>query len=77
MSETRDPESVAAGRYTVLNLLRLGAVIAVALGIAMARGAVPGPYPLGAVLAIAGLAAFFFGPYILVKRWKARDKEAE
>ncbi|WP_298336863.1 hypothetical protein [uncultured Erythrobacter sp.] len=67
-------EVVAAKRYTLMNLVRIGAVISVILGIAVAQGAVDLPYALGVVLAVAGLLAFFFVPPLLVRRWKAGDR---
>ncbi len=75
MNLSQDPETVAARRYTIMNLVRIVAIAAAALGIGIARDAFPGPYPLGVVLAVAGVAGFFFGPYILVKRWKVRDNQ--
>ena len=78
MSEITPPtpeEAVAAKRYTVMNLVRLGSVVGVVLGIAIAQGALELPYALGVALAAAGLLAFFFGPPWLVRRWKASDRE--
>jgi hypothetical protein len=72
-----EAEAAAARRYTIINAVRFAAIGAAGLGIAITRGAVPGPYALGAVLAVAGVAAFFSGPYILVKRWKAQDQAGE
>ena len=78
MSEITPPtpeEAIAAKRYTVMNLVRLGSIVGVVLGIAIAQGALELPYPLGVALAAAGLLAFFFGPPLLVRRWKASDRE--
>lgn len=79
MSDVTPPthdEVVAAKRYTVMNLVRLGSILALVLGIAIAQGVVDLPYALGVVLAVAGVIAFFFGPPMLVKRWKAGDRKA-
>lgn len=80
MSETPPPtteEAKAAKRYTVMNLVRVGAIVVVLSGIAIAQGAVDLPYALGVVLAAAGLFGFFFVPPLLVRRWKAGDRGEE
>lgn len=77
MSQTPAPtpeETVAAKRYTVMNLVRIGSIAAVVVGIAIAQGALSLPYALGVGIALAGLLAFFFGPALLAKRWKAKDR---
>ncbi|KEO90318.1 hypothetical protein EH31_09520 [Erythrobacter longus] len=68
-------EAIAAKRYMVMNLVRLGAIVAVGLGIAIARDVIALPYALGVGLALAGLVTFFFLPVTLAKRWKAGDRE--
>lgn len=68
-------EAQAAKRYTVMNLVRLGAIVAVMAGIATAQGLVALPYALGVGIALAGLLAFFFAPALMAKRWKASDRE--
>jgi len=67
-------EAIAAKRYMVMNLVRLGSIVAVVIGIAIARKVIDLPYAIGVALAIAGLIAFFFMPPMLVKRWKAGDR---
>lgn len=77
MSEIKPPtreETVAAKRYTVMNLVRLGSIVGVVLGIAIAQGVLELPYTLGVALAAAGLLAFFFAPPWLARRWKASDR---
>ena len=77
MSEAPVPtpeEAQAARRYTVMNLLRLGAIVLVMAGIAITQDALPLPYALGVALAVTGLFAFFFAPPLLVRRWKAGDR---
>ena len=78
MSEFPPPtpeEAVAARRYTVMNLVRLGSVVSVVLGIAIAQGALALPYALGVALAATSLLVFFFGPPWLARRWKSSDRE--
>lgn len=67
-------ETQAARRYYTLHLVRVLAIIGLAAGLAMAREVIPGPYWLGVGLALAGVAAFFFAPYALVKRWKQGER---
>ena len=67
-------EERAAQRFLMMNMARIGGVIVLGAGIAMAREVLPGPYWLGVALAVAGVAAFFFGPPMLVKRWKESDR---
>lgn len=68
-------EALAAKRYTVMNLVRLGAIVAVMLGLAITQELAALPYALGVVIALGGLLAFFFGPPLLVRRWKAKDED--
>ncbi len=71
------PEEVRARqRYVILNVVRIGGLVMLLLGIAIARGVVDGPYALGVVLAVAGLLDFFFAPRLLARRWKAGDRDA-
>ena len=42
-------------------------------GFAGVREVLPIPYALSVVLVLGGVLAFFFGPRLLVKRWKARE----
>lgn len=67
-------ETIAAKRYAVMNLVRIGSIAGVILGIAIAQGALELPYVLGVGLALAGLIAFFFGPAMMAKNWKAKDR---
>lgn len=72
-----DPEEQRARtRYTLLNLTRIGGIAVTIAGLAGAREVIPLPYFLSVVLALVGIAAFFFGPPMLVKRWKAQDRGA-
>lgn len=67
-------EARAKQRYGIMNAARLGGLVLVMAGIAIARGVVPLPYLLGVVLAVGGLLAFFFVPPLLARRWKAADR---
>jgi len=71
-----DPDRKRAqNRFVWLQITRLASLGAVMLGIAIARNAIEGPYVLGVILAVAGTIAFFFGPPLLARRFKARDGE--
>lgn len=71
------PEEVLARqRYVILNMVRIGGLAMLLVGVAIARGVVDGPYVLGVVLAVAGLLDFFFVPRLLARRWKAGDRDA-
>ena len=72
--EITPEEAKAAQRFTIMNLVRVGSVIAVGAGFAIVGEAVAGPYPLGLALILLGVAAFFFAPPTLAKRWKAADR---
>lgn len=76
MSRYTDAErEQAQRRFFWLQAVRLGALAAVILGIAVARGLVGAPYWLGVALALAGVFAFFFAPPLIARRFKARDAE--
>lgn len=72
-----DGEARARQRYGMMNAVRIGGLVLVLLGIAIAQGVVALPYPLGVVLAVGGLVGFFFAPPLLARRWKAADRLAE
>lgn len=75
MSNDPTPEErQAAGRYSLLHLVRIVSLGLVITGIAIANAVLPAPYALGVVLAVGGLVAFFFAPPVLVRRWKAGDR---
>ncbi len=69
-----DAEEIAARRFGVMNIVRIGSIIVMGTGLAIAREAIAAPYALGVALAIAGVAGFFFAPAMLAKRWKAADR---
>jgi hypothetical protein len=76
---TRSPheaaEAEARQRYIILNAARFSGIALVMLGLAIARGLLPLPWLVGAVLAVAGLLEFFFLPRVIARRWKASDRK--
>ncbi|MEE4199802.1 hypothetical protein [Erythrobacter sp.] len=74
MSRYTDAERERAqARFVWLQFTRIASIIAVLVGVAIAQDVLPAPYWLGVVLAVSGLLAFFFGPPLLARRFKARD----
>ena len=69
-----EDEERARARYMAMNAARLAAIAAVMVGFAGVREIVPIPYMLSVALVLAGIGAFFFGPPLMVKRWKAQDE---
>ena len=67
----RDP---AAGRYWMLQLMRLGGVLLVVGGLLIIAGRVNGPEELGYGLLVLGAFEFFFMPIMLARRWKSPDQ---
>ena len=61
-------EARAAQRFVVMNAVRAVSILGVIAGLAMARNVIPGPYLVGAALAIISMVAFFFAPPLLAKR---------
>lgn len=74
MSGSPEEEALAARRFMVLGVVRIVAILVLFLGLSIARGVVEGPYWLGVVLAVGAMLTFFFGPWLLAKRWKAGDR---
>ncbi|KPP88102.1 hypothetical protein [Erythrobacter sp. HL-111] len=68
-------EETARRRYLAMNAVRIGGIAVLLVGLAMARQVIPGPWSLGAALAVAGLLAFFFLPTLMVRRWKRAERE--
>ena len=64
----------AKQRYMIMNGVRVGSLAALLVGLMITRTVLPGPWVLGAVLALGGMVAFFFAPPLLAKRWKAGDR---
>ena len=72
-----EAEALAQRRFAMMNLARFASVVPVLAGIAMTRGVIAGPQWLGIALAALGVAAFFFAPPLLVRRWKADEDRAQ
>lgn len=72
-----EAEARARRRYGMMNAVRIGGLVLVLIGIAIAQGVVALPYFVGVVLAVGGLFGFFFAPPLLARRWKAKDRRAE
>ena len=70
---TDEERERAQARWVWLQVIRLLSIIAVLTGIAIARGVLDANWWVGAALAVAGLIAFFFGPPLVARRFKARD----
>ena len=70
-------EDIAARRFVIMNLVRVGAVIDILIGILIAQGVIDLPYFVGVVLAVLGVAAFFFAPPLLARHWKDGDRAKE
>jgi hypothetical protein len=69
-------EALARGRYLAMNMARLGGIALVLAGLAGVREVLPLPYILSVALVLAGIGGFFFGPPLMVKRWKAQDRKS-
>ena len=66
--DQRDP---AAGRYFMLQLARFGGAGVALAGAMILAGRIAAPEAAGALLLIAGAAAFFFLPQLLARRWRS------
>ena len=71
------PDAQAKTRYGTLQLVRILSLGTVLLGIAISRDVVPAPFWLGVLFAVGGLVGFFFGPPLMVRRWKEADRNGE
>lgn len=74
MTAPTPEEDEAAKRFALMNLMRIGSLVMLGGGILITQKVVAAPYLIGVALAIAGVTAFFFGPPLLAKRWKAQDR---
>ena len=66
----RDP---AAGRFWMLQLMRLGGILLALGGILILSGKVNGPDVLGYGLLVFGAFEFFAMPHFLSRMWKSPD----
>lgn len=74
MSDKPTEEEVAQVRYGLMQLTRILSLSLVLAGIAITNEVLPAPFALGVVMIVIGLGAFFFGPPLMVRRWKAGDR---
>lgn len=68
-----DPDP-AAGRYWLLQILRLSGVALAVVGAMILAGSLDAPQPLGVVLLVLGMVEFFFLPAFLARRWKGPER---
>ncbi|MCK0129120.1 hypothetical protein [Erythrobacter sp. F6033] len=68
-------DTLAKKRFIVMNMVRIGSLGALLVGLAIARSIIDAPYPIGVALAVGGLLAFYFGPRSLAKKWKSSAGE--
>lgn len=66
-----EAEAQARNRFLFLNLMRLGGVIMVVIGIAIAREAIALPAPVGWLLIALGLVEMLVVPQMLVRIWRS------
>lgn len=71
-SGPRDP---AMGKFYLLQLVRLGSIALVLIGVLTLAGRIGAPEELGYALFAFGAFAFFFGPRQLARKWKAEAGE--
>jgi membrane protein YdbS with pleckstrin-like domain len=64
-------EDVARGRFVMLNLVRLGAVVLTLFSMLILGDAIKAPYALGYVLLGVGLVGIFVVPQMLARRWRS------
>ena len=69
---TQDEETKAQQRFLVLNLVRIGGAIMLAIGLAVISNGTFGlPVAAGYVLFLIGMFEFMLVPLLLAKRWKS------
>ena len=69
-----EDDARARNRFMVLNLVRLGGLALILVGIAVHYGKIAAPEPVAYALVIAGFADFFFVPNMLARSWRTRDE---
>lgn len=69
----RDP---AAGRFLMLQIVRLGGVLMVVIGAMMLAGTLDAPDAVGFALMVMGVVEFFVLPLLLARMWRSGDEEA-
>lgn len=68
----------AAGRFFALQAVRLSGAVMVLLGVMIGTGRAPAalggiPQAVGYVLAVLGMAEFFWIPRLLARKWRTPD----
>ncbi len=73
-----EKEEQAKGRFVVLNVMRLMALVMILFGIANALGRLLPEFTpwLGYVFIALGMFEFFFLPNIVSKGWRSKDDES-
>lgn len=71
---TTPEEDRARQGYLALNFVRLGSLVAVMAGIVLSQKAGGLLQYAGMALAFGGLAAFFFVPKRMARRWRSSDE---
>ena len=75
-SPVNHEEERARARYMAMNAARLAAIAVTMVGFAGVREVIPVPYLVSVALVLIGIGGFFFGPPLMVKRWKAQDENS-
>ena len=65
-----DPDAQARNRFIVIQLVRIGGVAMVLLGLMVMTGRIDWPREAGFVLAAAGLFEALLAPLLLSRKWK-------
>jgi hypothetical protein len=65
-----EDDKLARRRFMLLNLVRLAGLAMVLVAIAIHYGKLSAPEAVAYVLAIVGLADFFFMPNVLARKWR-------
>ena len=74
MLQSPEEEARAKQRFMVINALRMGGVLMVMMGIAIANGAIDLPPEAGYVLAALGMVEVFVIPQVLSRKWSSNRR---
>jgi len=69
-----EDDRIARNRFLLLNLVRLGGLALVLLGISVHYGKLALPEAAAYVLVVAGFAEFFLLPNLIAKNWRTPDE---
>jgi hypothetical protein len=67
-------EELARQRFMILNIMRFGAILIVALGIAIIGGKIPVQPTAGYFVLVVGAIDFFIVPRLLKRAWQKQDQ---